>query len=119
MRLDAKRERELQKRKGFTARTIGAIIWLVICVTAAYFFVKWLFETDILHTGFFYFQLHIPRWVSEEILVAGTVLVIVMIINFFVLIGFALVSPIGRRKPGTPSMYSSDPDPDDRKYDYR
>ncbi len=118
MRLDAKRERELNRRKGLTARTVAAVIWLGICIGGAYLFVSWLFETERLRLGFFYGQLHIPYWVSEGWIIAGSVLVIVIIINFFVLIGYSLVSPSAKRKPGTPSMYSSDPDPDDKKFDY-
>jgi hypothetical protein len=49
----------------------------------------------------------------------GLMVVFVVIINFFVLLGYAVASPVGRRHPGTPSMYSQEPDPDDRKYDYR
>lgn len=119
MRLDAQREHELEKRKGLAGRTILALIWLAICIGAAYFLVNWLLETERLRMSFFYFQLHIPQTVSQEFLVAGSILVVVLIINFFVLVGYGLVSPIGRRHPGTPSRYSPDPDPDDRKYDYR
>jgi hypothetical protein len=118
MRLDAKRERELNRRKGLATRTIAAVIWLAICIGAAYFFINWLFETERLRMSFFYGPLHIPTWVSEGWIIAGSVLVIVIIVNFFVLIGYALVSPNAKRKPGTPSMYSSDPDPDDKKFDY-
>jgi hypothetical protein len=119
MRLDAKRERELNRRKGLTTRTIVAIIWLAICLGGAYLFVSWLLETERLRMSFFYGPLHVPYWVSEGWLIAGSVLVIVIIVNFFVLVGFALVNPRAKRHPGTPSMYSSDPDPDDKKYDYR
>ena len=119
MRLDAQRDREVEKIIGFARRTILTLIWLAICIGAAYFFVNWLLETERLRMSFFYFQLHIPQTVSKGIIVAGTVLVFVMVINFFVLVGYSLVSPSGRRHPGTPSQYSPDPDPDDRKFDYR
>ena len=119
MRLDAKRERELDRRKGLTSRTIIAFIWLGICIAAGYFLVNWLLETEKLRMRFYYNQLHIPYAVSEGWVIAGTVLVIVIIVNFFVLIGYSLFSPRAKRRPGTPSMFSSDPDPDDRKFDYR
>ena len=40
MRLDAQRDREVEKRKGFARRTILTFIWLAICIGAAYFFVN-------------------------------------------------------------------------------
>lgn len=119
MRLDAKREHEVEKRKGLTSRVIIIIIWLAFCFAAAYLFILWLVNESILRLGFFYNQLYIPRTVSEEIIILGAVVIVVVAINFFVIIGFALASSGGRRRPGTPSMYSSDPDPDDRKFDYR
>ena len=46
MRLDAQKERELEKRKGFALRTIISVIWLAICIGGAYFLIDWLFEND-------------------------------------------------------------------------
>ena len=119
MRLDAKKEREIERRKGLTFRVIAIVIWLALCFIAAYFLITWLIESALIRMGFFYNQLFIPRSVGEELIIFGLVVVVVIVINFFVVIGFALVNPTGRRRPGTPSMHSSDPDPDDRKFDYR
>lgn len=118
MRLDAKKERELAKRKGFALRTILAVIWLAISISIAYFLIDWLFENNYLNKGFFYGQLRIPPVIPEWAIIVGCMVVVIVIINFFVLIGFALFSPAGRRRPGTSYLYSPDPDPDDRKYDY-
>ncbi len=119
MRLDAKRERELDRRKGFALRTILSVIWLAISFGLAYLVVKMIIDNDLLTYNFFYNRLLIPREVPTTAIYIGLMVVVVIIINFFVLIGFALVSPMGRRRPGTPSMYSQDPDPDDQKYNYR
>jgi Na+-driven multidrug efflux pump len=119
MRLDAKHDREMARRKGLALRTILAVVWLAICIGIAYLIVTFLFDNEILSYRFFYTQLYVPREVSETVILIGLIFVIVVIINFFVLIGFAIASPVGRRRPGTPSLHSSDPDPDDRKYDYR
>ena len=118
MRLDAQKERELEKRKGFAGRTILAVIWLVICIGIGYFLINWLFEENYLNMGFFYGQLRIPPAIPEWVIIVASIVVIIVIINFFVLLGFAFFSPSGRRRPGTSYMYSSDPDPDDKKYDY-
>jgi hypothetical protein len=118
MRLDAKKDRELEKRKGFASRTILAVIWLAICIGSAYFLLDWLFENNYLNTGFFYGQLRIPPDIPDWVIFVGSIAVIVVIVNFLVLIGYAFFSPSGRRRPGTSYMYSADPDPDDRKFDY-
>ena len=119
MRLDAQRERELAKRKGLAMRTILAVIWLAICFGLAYLLMQYLFDNELLTYKFFYNRLFIPRTVSETAILIGSMLVIVVVVNFFVLIGYGLISPSGRRRPGTPSLYSEDPDPDEQKYNYR
>lgn len=118
MRLDAQKDRELAKRKGFAVRTIGAVIWLGLCIAAAYYLWQWLFENSYLQMGFFYSQLRIPREVPEDVIMVVSIVAIIIFINFLVLLGYAFFSPTGRRRPGTSYHYSPDPDPDDRKYDY-
>jgi Na+-driven multidrug efflux pump len=119
MRLDAKRDRELARRKGLTRRTILAAVWLAICFGLAYLIMSFLFDNELLSYRFFYNQLFVPHDVSETVILVALMFVIVIIINFFVLIGYGLTSSAGRRRPGTPSLRSSDPDADDHKYDYR
>lgn len=118
MRLDAQRDRELAKRKGFALRTIIAVIWLSLCIASAYYLIQWLFENNYLNKGFFYGQLRVPPEVPEEVIMAVSIAAVIIIINFFVLLGYAFFSPTGRRRPGTSYHYSPDPDPDDRKFDY-
>jgi len=119
MRLDAKRDRELAKRRGLALRTVLAVIWLALCIAAAYYVVSYLFQNDVLTFGFFRRRLLVPFSISDQAIVIGLMVVIVVAINFIVLVAYGLLSPAGRRRPGTPSMYSQDPDPDDHKYDYR
>lgn len=119
MRLDDKHDRELARRKGLAGRTILIVVWLIICFALAFLISRYLFDNEILSYGYFYTRLFVPFEVPETAILIALMLVIVIIINFFVLIGFALASPTGRRRPGTPSLHSSDPDPDDHKYDYR
>ncbi len=119
MRLDAKRERELDRRKGLALRTILAFIWLGLCFAAAYYLVLYLFAVDFFTWGLFRGQLRIPYTISDTIVQIGVTVVLVVAINFVVLIIYGLFSSAGRRRPGTPSMYSADPDPDDHKFDYR
>ena len=119
MRLDAKRDREIARRKGLAWRTILAVVWLAICFGLAFLIMSYLLDNDLLNYNFYYTRLFIPPEVPETALLIGSMVIIVVIINFFVLLGYGLASPAGRRRPGTPSMHSSEPDPDDQKLDYR
>ena len=118
MRLDAQRERELERRKGFAGRTIVAILWFSLCVVGAYFLVHWLFEIDRFNIRWFHTRLYIPWDWDDWIIYAGLMIVIVVIINFLLLVGYSFFSAVGRRRPGSASLYSSDPDPDDQRFDY-
>ena len=118
MRLERKRDAELAKRKGLAIKTIIALIWFGLCFTAAYFLVNWLFDSDILTIGAIYNRLRIPRTVSEEFIRFGLMVLIVFLMNFFILIGYAFASPLGRVRPGKPSLRSPEPDPNAERYDY-
>ena len=119
MRLDAQRDKVLEKRRGFARRTIFATIWFVLCIVGSYFLVDYLFDNDIITYTFFYRQLSVPANWDQRIILAGVIFVLVVAINFIVLVGFSFFSFEGRRRPGDPSLYSQDPDRDDQKYNYR
>jgi hypothetical protein len=119
MRLDMQREAEQMKRKGFARRTILAVIWLAICTVVAYFLVEWLLEIELISINFFYRRLQVPSTVDEIFIRIGLIILIVLIMQFFVLVGYAFFSPVGRRRPGDASPRSPDPDPFDDRYDFR
>lgn len=119
MRLERKRDAELAKRKGLAVKTIIALFWFGLCFAAAYYLVNWLLESETITYGFFYSRFSIPRTVDEEFIRFGLMFVIVVLIQFFVLIGYAFASPTGRLRPGDPSLTSREPDPDADRYDYR
>jgi hypothetical protein len=119
MRIEMKRDRELAKRKGNARRTIIGIAWIALCFAVAYFLSEWLFEQEILDINFFYSRLLIPRTVDEIFVQIGFMAVIVILMQFLILIGYAFSSPIGRMRPGRANPYSRDPDIDDHRYDYR
>jgi ABC-type Na+ efflux pump permease subunit len=116
MRLEKQREDEVRRRKGTTGKTILATIWLGLCFAAAYYFIGWLFETGELTPNFFWNQLFIPRQINEDWLQILAAIVIVVVMNFFVLLGFGFSSRTGRIRPGTPSLKSRNPDPLDKRY---
>ncbi len=119
MRLDSQRERMLEKRKGFAWRTIVAVIWFGLCIAASIFFVEWLFDTGTLTYNFFHAKLSIPWEWDDWIIDAGLIVVVLVAMNLLLLLGYSMFSSTGRRRPGKASLYSQDPDPDDRRFDYR
>lgn len=116
MRLEKMREEEVARRKGTTIKTILGAIWLGICFGAAYFFVGWLFEQGYVSPNFFWNQLFIPRAVNEDWIQILAAFIVVVVMNFFLLLGYAFASSTGRTRPGTPSLESRNPDPLDKKY---
>ena len=119
MRIEMKHDRELAKRKGNARRTVLAVLWIAFCFAVAYFITEWLFEQEIVDINFFYSRLMVPRSVDEFIVQIGFMAAIVIVMQLLILLGFAFGSPVGRMRPGRASGYSRDPDPDDRRYDYR
>lgn len=119
MRIERKRDAELAKRKGMTIKTIIALIWFGICFVAAYFLVNWLFDTDLITHNMFYNRLFIPRSVSKEAIDIGFMVLIVIVIQFFVVLGYAFASPTGRLRPGRATLHSRDPDPNADHFDYQ
>ena len=118
MRLERKHDAELEQRRGLAIKTIIALIWFGLCFTAAYFLVNWQFDSDILTTGAIYNRLRIPTTVGEDFIRIGLMVLIVFLMNFFVLVGFAFASPLGRVRPGKPSLRSREVDPNADRYDY-
>ena len=116
MRIDIKHDAELAKRKGLPGRTIVATVWLIMGFVIAYFLTNWLFESELISPNFFYNQLFIPRTVDEGIIRVGLMATIVVAMQFFMLIGFAVASPTARARPGTPTPFAKDPDPYDVKF---
>lgn len=117
MRLDRKKQAELAQRKGLTGRTIVQLLWLVISAVLAYMAINWLFASGQLTYEFFYSALFVPRSVPQTAILAALIVLIVFIMQFFLVLGYAIASPQGRERSGNPSPYSSTYDP--MQDDYR
>jgi uncharacterized BrkB/YihY/UPF0761 family membrane protein len=119
MRIEKKHEAELEQRKGLTRRTILASVWLIITLSISYLAAGWLMGGDILGLDFFYQEIGIPETFSEVVIQFVVAFVVFLLIQFVVLIGYAVVSPKAKMRTGTPTTYSSEPDPYDQtiKYD--
>ena len=116
MRIDMKHDTELARRKGLTGRTIVATTWLIMGFVIAYFLTDWLFKSELISPNFFYSQLFIPETIDEGIIRVGLMAIIVVVMQFFMLIGFAVASPTARARPGTPTPFAKDPDPYEPKF---
>jgi hypothetical protein len=117
MRLDKKREEELARRKGLAIKTIIQGVWLLISFAVAYYLSTYLIDQGVISYSQLYNQFFIPRVIPEPVLLGGLMLLIVIVMQFFLYVGFAFASPEGRRRSGTPTLHSRHPDPFDERRD--
>ena len=116
-RLDVKRDDEIRRRKGSTVRAIISTIWLGLSFVGAYFLLQYLFSSKTLNYNTIYTRFFIPRSVPEEVILGVLILIVVVVMQFALVAGFAFASPVGRTRPGTPSLMSRNPDPlDENRY---
>ncbi len=116
MRLDKIREREMAQRRGSAGRTFIQLIWLGISFVIAYFVSEWLFTSGIFTPQMAYAG-GVPRFFPEWVIQGVIMLLMVIVMQFFLLLGFMIANPIGRRRSGRPTLTSWNPDPnDDRPY---
>lgn len=118
MRLEKKREAELAERKGAGKRTMLMLGWLAISGVAAYFLASYMFSSGILTYRELYNQLSLsPNDVPPWAVLGGVIVVLVIVFQFFVMVGFFIASPEGRRRTGDPSLSSTSNDPFDNPFD--
>jgi len=118
MRIEKQKDAELAERKGLTGKTIIQFFSWLISAVIAYFIATYMFNNGILsynglRTTFSFIPFNIPNWAF----LVGTMFIIIVIIQFFLSIGFALGSTEGRRKTGKPSMHSRVKDPNDSEWE--
>ena len=118
MRIEKQKDAELAERKGLAGKTIIQFFSWLISGVIAYFIATYMFNNNILsysrlRTTFSFIPFSIPDWAF----LVGTMFIIIVIIQFFLSIGFSLGSPEGRRKTGKPSMHSRLKDPNDTQWE--
>lgn len=111
MRIEKVRQEQLRRRRGLARRTFLQAIWLLFCLAIAYFVAQWLLAEQYLTYEFFYRQLFVPRSVPEEVILGAIILTIVILFQFFILIGYLFGSSEGRARTGVASAESKNPDP--------
>jgi len=113
MRLEKRELEELEERKGLTGRTIIQLIWLIISSAAAYFLLGALVDGGVFNYDQIYKALSLPTSLPVYVVQGALILLIIIIMQFILFIGFAFASPEGRRRTGDASMYSRHKDPFD------
>ncbi|MCA9940201.1 MAG: hypothetical protein KC418_16280 [Anaerolineales bacterium] len=114
MRLEKVRERELAGRKGTTGRTVLQLTWLGICFVIAYFVSNWVFAEGIFTPQMAYAG-GLPRAVPEWVIQGGIMLLLVLVMQFFMVLGFLVATPLGRSRSGKATLRSWNPDPNDER----
>ena len=109
MHLEKKREQEIAARRGSSTRTVIQLAWLALSIAIAYFVIEYLVAEEIISYGRLRSQLQLPR-LSDGVLRAGMIAILVFISQFLLFIGFFLADPLGRQKSGKPSLYSRQKD---------
>jgi ABC-type sugar transport system permease subunit len=105
MRLDQLREDKIAKRKGNTGRTLIMLVWLGMAFVVAYFATNWLFANRLVTPSMFY-DLGLSQAVPELAIQGFLMFLIVIVIQTFLFIGFAMTDSTGRRKSGVATLHS-------------
>ena len=110
MRLEKKREEELERRKGTAGKTIIQFIWLLISFAIAYFVIDLIINAGYISYNMIY-GVGIPRTIPPIAIKLVLMFVIVVVMQFFLFVGFMFATPEGRRRTGDPTLKSKTKDP--------
>lgn len=119
MRIDMKREGEIQQRKGLTWRTGLAMAWFVLCLVFAYFFTGWLIDSGTINDGLVYGTLSAPPELDMQIVRLLAILIIVGALQFLAVVLFAMTSPAARVRTGEPTATAQAYDYYEKQYNRR
>jgi flagellar basal body-associated protein FliL len=116
MRIDMKREAEVNQRKGLTWRTLVSVVWLVICLMVAYFFTGWLIGSGTLNESLIYDTLSLPPGLSLTIVRLLAMVILVVGLQFFAVVLFAMITPEAKEHTGRPTAKAQSLDYYERQY---
>ncbi len=115
MQLDKHRRQELARRRGSTWRTILQLVWLGLNFVAAYFVVEWVYAQGYLTPAMLY-RAGVPASVPGWVIQGALMLVLVLVMQFFVVLGFLIANPSGRRRTGRPTFGTWNQELDDDRH---
>ena len=116
VRIQKQKEHELARRRGLAGRTIVQSVWLITSGIVGYLLLRMLFAEGYLSYAFFYGDLGIPTAIPRAVILGALVLIVMVIMQFFLVFGFTMMSPQGRARTGKPTAHSRNPDPLEREY---
>ena len=110
MMLKQKREAEYRRERSRFASFILWSGWTVFLGFIAWHATQWLlFESGLMTVQSLYRD-GFSRSISEEGVIYIVTGVVFLLINIFIMIGYFLALPSGRRRPDRPTTYSRRPD---------
>lgn len=116
MNLDKLRDAELDRRRGLACRTLMQVGWLAISAVLAVFVAWVLFTAELLRYELFYQELGLPAAVPAWVVFTAVVILLVLVMQFLLLLGFFIATPGAWRRTGRPSAAARNPDPLDDDY---
>lgn len=119
MRLDMIKESKQAKRKGLAIRTTIVSAWFLFSLLIGYLIASIVLNAESIGAEYFYHQLQVPESIGEGIIKISLVVIITALLQFVLVISFALASPEARQKSGQPTAVAQDPDPLDMPFQYR
>ncbi len=119
MRIDMKRQAEVNQRKGLTWRTAVALVWFVLCLVFAYFFTGWLIENGTVDGGLVYGTLSLPPELNMQLVRVVATILIAGMLQFLAVVFFAMTSPAARVRTGRPTATAQSYDYYEQQYNRR
>jgi hypothetical protein len=116
MRIDMKREAEVNERKGLTWRTLLSLVWLFLCLVLAYFATGWLIENGTIDDDLVYGTLSVPPAVNMQMVRLAAILLVVGALQFVAVIFFAMTNPAARVRSGRPTTVAQSVDYYEKQY---
>lgn len=119
MRIDMKRQAELNQRKGLSRRTALSIVWFVLCLLCAYFFTGWLVNNGPLDSELILETLSLPPELGVLVVRGVAIILIVGTLQFLAVVVLAMMNPAARARTGQPTATPDSVDYYEQQYSRR
>ncbi|MFK7800359.1 MAG: hypothetical protein AB8G95_01890 [Anaerolineae bacterium] len=103
-------EPEYRRERSWFGLFLLRAIWMVFLAVISWYVAQWLlFESELLTIETLY-RGGFPRTLPEEVIAYIVTATVFLLINIFIMIGYFLAQPSGRRRADRPTTYSRKPD---------